>query len=200
MPKYQTANFYGLFLLIFLVACSGKEENFQVIKQNEGTTMQSSLSEQDFSNLGNRFVNWVEERQEEDNIPGVAIALVSSQGEEIVLTQGFGHRDLENQLPVTPETLFHIGSTHKSMTAFLIATLVDEGIVDWDTSAIEIYPKFELAEANATENVTLRHLLSMRSGIPDQAEDEFDIDNSRISSCIIFGRRLSNDFNFVNIS
>ncbi|NES24085.1 MAG: beta-lactamase family protein [Symploca sp. SIO3E6] len=130
--------------LIFLVACSDKEESFQVVKQNEGTTMQSSLSEQDFSNLSDRFVDWVEERQEEDNIPGVAIALVNSQGEEIVLTQGFGHRDLENQLPVTPETLFHIGSTHKSMTALLIATLVDEGILDWDNPAIEIYPEFEL--------------------------------------------------------
>jgi len=179
MPKYQTASFYSLFLLIFLVACSDKEENFQVIKPNKGTVMQSSLSEQDFSNLGNRFVDWVEEHQEEDNIPGVAIALVSSQGEERVLTQGFGHRDLENQLPVTPETLFHIGSTHKSMTALLIATLVDEEILDWDTPAIEIDPEFELADADATENVTLQHLLSMRSGIPGQAEDEFDIDNSK---------------------
>ncbi|NEQ69126.1 MAG: beta-lactamase family protein, partial [Symploca sp. SIO2D2] len=105
MPKYQTASFYSFFLLIFLVACSDKEENFQVIKQSQGIVMQSSLSEQDFSNLGNRFVDWVEECQEEDNIPGVAIALVSSQGKERVLTQGFGYRDLENQLPVTPETL-----------------------------------------------------------------------------------------------
>ncbi|NER96554.1 MAG: hypothetical protein F6J86_22375 [Symploca sp. SIO1B1] len=63
MPKYKTASFYSLFLLIFLVACSDKEEKFQVIKQNEGTVMQSSLSEHDFSNLGNRFVDWVEERQ-----------------------------------------------------------------------------------------------------------------------------------------
>ncbi len=140
--------------------------------------MKSTLSEEGLANLSEDFANWVEERQDKDEIPGVAIALISSQKEEAVVIEVFGNRDLKKQLPVTLDTLFHIGSTHKSMTALLIATLVDEGIVNWDAPVIEIDPEFELADADTTETVTLRHLLSMRSGIPDWAEDEFDLDNS----------------------
>mgnify|MGYP001059933908 CR=1 FL=1 len=122
------------------------------------------------------FSDWIEERRTEDNIPGVAVTIV--QGKDILLIKGFGDRDVENNLPVTTDTLFHIGSTHKSMTALLIATLVDDGTVDWDTPAIDIDPDFELENEYSTESVTLRHLLSMRSGISEEAEDDFDVDNA----------------------
>jgi len=110
----------------------------------------------------------------EDGIPGAAVAIV--QGDDIILEKGFGLRDVENSLPVTSDTLFHIGSTNKSMTAMMIATLVDQGVFDWDTPVVEIYPDFELSSPEATEQVTIQHLLSMQSGIPDDAEDDFDID------------------------
>lgn len=168
-----------LIFLSYLSACySDQEANLQAKGNNEEITMKSPLSEESFADLSEDFVDWVKERQDKDEIPGVAIALISSQREEVVVIEVFGKRDLKKQLPVTPDTLFHIGSTQKSMTALLIATLVDEGIVDWDTTVINIDPEFELGHADTTETVTLRHLLSMRSGIPDWAEDEFDLDNS----------------------
>ena len=168
-----------LIFLSYLSACySDQEANLQAKGNNEEITMKSPLSEESFADLSEDFIDWVKERQDKDEIPGVAIALISSQREEVVVIEVFGKRDLKKQLPVTPDTLFHIGSTQKSMTALLIATLVDEGIVDWDTTVINIDPEFELGHADTTETVTLRHLLSMRSGIPDWAEDEFDLDNS----------------------
>lgn len=118
------------------------------------------------------FVSFIEQKMESDCIAGVAAAIV--RGDEVVFAQGFGMRDMEEELPVTPETLFHIASTHKSMTAMMIATLVDEGLFGWDTPVVEIYPDFALSDPLATEEVTMRHLLSMRGGIPDDAEDDFD--------------------------
>ena len=56
----------------------------------------------------------------------------------------------------------------------LIATLVDEDLMAWDQPVVEIYPDFALAEEAATETVTIRHLLSMSSGFPDTAEEDFD--------------------------
>jgi len=121
---------------------------------------------------------------EEENIPGVAVAIV--EGSETVFMQGFGLQDIENDVPVTPETLFHIGSTNKSMTAMIIATLVDDGLFDWDTPVVEIYPEFALSDSEATETVTMRHFLSMQSGIPDDAEDSFDIDNAEAADLFDF--------------
>ena len=118
------------------------------------------------------YADYIEAQVDQNAIPGLALI----QGDEIVLVRGYGLRDIEHNKPVTPDTLFHIGSTHKSMTAMLIATLVDDEIVEWDTPVVEIYPEFALSDPDATQAVTLRHLLSMRSGIPDEAEDDLDMD------------------------
>jgi CubicO group peptidase (beta-lactamase class C family) len=104
-----------------------------------------------------------------DHIPGMAYALVLPDGS--IHAKGYGYRDVAQELPVTPQTLFHIGSTQKSMNSMLIAALIDGGYFEWDTPVIEIYPDFHLSSSAYTQKVTMRHLLSMSSGIPDYAED-----------------------------
>ena len=116
------------------------------------------------------FVEYVKETIKTDGIPGAAVALVRDN--DIRLADGFGLQNVTANTPVTPETLFHIGSTHKSMNALLIATLVDDGLLNWDTPIVEIDPEFELSDPEATGQLTIRHLLSMSSGIPDEAEDD----------------------------
>lgn len=64
-------------------------------------------------------------------IPGAAVAVV--QGGRVVYRRGFGVREFGGRAPVTPETLMMVGSTNKSMTTMLMATLVDDGALDWDT-------------------------------------------------------------------
>lgn len=132
----------------------------------------AQADQQMFDNIS----QYIEQKRQSDNIPGVAVAIV--KGNQTVFAQGFGLRDIENNLPVTPETLFHIGSTTKSMTALLVGKLVDEGKLTWDTPAVTIYPQFKLSDDQSTQQVTLRHLLSMTSGIPASMEDDFDLENS----------------------
>jgi CubicO group peptidase (beta-lactamase class C family) len=90
------------------------------------------------------FTDFIEQARLEYEIPGVAATIV--HGEEIILAEGFGVRGVRGNEPIRPETMFHIGSTHKSVTAMLIASLVDDGLLDWDTPIMEIYPHFELFE------------------------------------------------------
>lgn len=116
------------------------------------------------------FAAYIQDAQEEGGIPGLSLAVVNRDGP--LLVEGYGLRDVEKNLPVDGDTLFHIGSTHKSMTALLVATLVDGGALDWNTPAIEIDPDFALADDEATETVTFRHLLSMTSGISEDAEED----------------------------
>lgn len=171
---------FNLFLLqSILVACSSGEIAPHNFESNESIDLSPKHTTELLKNQTdfNRDIRaFIEQVMLEDGLPGAAIAIISQ--DEILLAEGFGFRDLEQQLPVTPETLFHIGSTNKSMTAMMIATLVDEEIFDWDTPVIEIYPEFQLSSPAATETVTMRHLLSMQSGIPDDAENDFDADYS----------------------
>lgn len=98
------------------------------------------------------------------NVPGVAVGIV--KGGELCYSRGFGFRNIEERLPVTPETLFGIGSCTKSFTSFSAGLLVDEGIINWDTPVIEYLPAFKMYDGQATNNSTMMDLLTHRTGLP----------------------------------
>jgi CubicO group peptidase (beta-lactamase class C family) len=99
-----------------------------------------------------------------DQIPGVAIGVVDHG--RLVYARGFGYRDVENRLPVTPDTLFPLGSCSKAFTATAIAMLVDEGRLALDAPVRTVLPDFALADPLASASVTTRDLLTHRSGLP----------------------------------
>lgn len=108
------------------------------------------------------------ELAEEESIPGVAYAVVDSEG--IVEAGGIGFADVANEVPVTADTLFHIGSAHKAINVLLVATLVDDETIEWDTAIVEIVPDYAF-----DESLTVRHLLTMTGGIPADAEDDLPV-------------------------
>jgi len=101
---------------------------------------------------------------EDFNVPGLGIAVVA--GGEVVYAEGFGHRDLENDLPMTADSLFAIGSTTKAMTATTLAMMADEGLFDWDEPLTRYLPSFRLADPMITARITPRDLVTHRSGLP----------------------------------
>ncbi|HKK27357.1 MAG TPA: serine hydrolase [Gemmatimonadota bacterium] len=97
-------------------------------------------------------------------VPGAAVAIVADG--KVVLEQGYGLRDVEGGDPVTAHTGFPIGSTTKAFTALLVGTLVDDGLLDWDTPVRTWLPSFRMEDEFATERMTPRDLLTHRSGLP----------------------------------
>ncbi len=146
-----------LFLLLVSLACNAAPVEVEITPEADW------LAE---------YARYVQDTMDADHIPGLALAVV--RGDEIILAEGYGLRDVAQNMPVTTETLFHIGSTQKSMTAMMVATLVDDGLFDWDDPVVSFAPEFALSDARATQEVTIRHLLSMRGGIPDDAEYDLD--------------------------
>jgi CubicO group peptidase (beta-lactamase class C family) len=98
------------------------------------------------------------------HITGASMAIV--QNGEIIYTHGFGTLGLDDDQPVTSDTLFMIGSTTKSMTTLMMASLVDEGLLDWDTPVIDILPDFALSDPAATPQIRVRDLVNNSSGVP----------------------------------
>jgi CubicO group peptidase (beta-lactamase class C family) len=97
-------------------------------------------------------------------VPGVVVAIV--QGGEVVYTQGFGVREMGGDEPLTPDTHMMIGSVGKSLTTLMMATLVDDGSMTWDTPVVEILPEFAVGDPELTETITVRNLVCACTGVP----------------------------------
>ncbi len=108
--------------------------------------------------------SYVQQTMESWQIPGVALAIV--KGDEVLHMAGYGVRDVESGEPVTPDTLFAIASITKSFTAMGVALQVDEGLVEWDKPVRDYLPQFKLKDGYVSEHITVRDLLSHRSGLP----------------------------------
>jgi CubicO group peptidase (beta-lactamase class C family) len=110
------------------------------------------------------FDSFVNEAIKAWEVPGLAVAVVKNG--EVVLSSGYGLRDVSHQLPVTSKTLFAIGSCTKAFTTFVIGTLVDEGKLDWDAPVRTYIPEIRFQDRVATEQITPRDLVTHRSGLP----------------------------------
>ncbi|MBK8796758.1 MAG: beta-lactamase family protein [Anaerolineales bacterium] len=97
-------------------------------------------------------------------VPGAAVGIVEDG--ELVYAQGFGVADPESGAPMAPDTNVMIGSTGKSLTTLMMGALVDDGIMTWDTPAIELYPAFKVADPALTEQITMRNLVCACTGVP----------------------------------
>lgn len=95
---------------------------------------------------------------------GFAMAVI--QDGKVILSRGYGLRDVKGNRPVTSKTLFAIGSSTKSFTVTSLGVLADQGKLDWDKPVRDYLPDFRLWDPFATERMTPRDLVTHRSGLP----------------------------------
>jgi CubicO group peptidase (beta-lactamase class C family) len=76
----------------------------------------------------------------------------------------FGITNIEHPLPVTEGTLFHIGSTTKTITGTIIMQLVEQGKIDLDAPVRTYLPEFKIGDEDAASQATVRHLLTHTGG------------------------------------
>ena len=94
-------------------------------------------------------------------VPGAAVA-VWHAGREF--SAGFGVTSVENPLPVTPETLFQVGSISKTFTGTLLMQLAEQGRIDLDAPVKTYLKNFTLQDKSVARRVTIRHLLTHVGG------------------------------------
>src|SRR4030095_13396464 len=112
----------------------------------------------------------VEEKRRKLNVPGAALVIV--RNDRVILLKGFGLRDVAAGLPVTPETLFPIGSSTKTFTAMAAVISADEGKLSLDDSPKNHLPYCKLRDPEADAQVTLRDMLCHRTGLEAYGGDE----------------------------
>lgn len=97
------------------------------------------------------------------DVPGMAIAIVKDG--KVIAARGFGVRKLGEKAPVDGQTLFEVASNSKAFTAVALSMLVDEGKLAWDDPVTKHLPDFQMYDAYVTHEMTVRDLLTHRSGL-----------------------------------
>src|SRR5919202_1588172 len=121
-----------------------------------------------------RIDAYIRGRMPDLSTPGVSVVVVD--GEQVLLSRGYGFADRDAGTPMTEDTPVAVASTTKGMTALAMMQLVEQGLVDLDAPVSHYLPDFSMADERAA-GITVRQVLSHTSGIPsggstDLAQDD----------------------------
>jgi CubicO group peptidase (beta-lactamase class C family) len=120
--------------------------------------------------------NYIPERMYHDDIPGLSIALIRDG--KLVWAEGFGVANTLSAEPVTPETVFEVGSVSKAIATYTALRLVEKGRLSLDTPLSEQLSAPWLPPSLYRDQITLRHLASHTSGLGDNGDSLIGLDKS----------------------
>jgi CubicO group peptidase (beta-lactamase class C family) len=96
-------------------------------------------------------------------VPGAAVVVV--RGDQVLVLKGYGQRSFDANDPVTADMVFPLASCTKQFTTALLAMLIDDDALAWDDPVKKHLPAFKLSDPNADALLTVRDLLSHRTGL-----------------------------------
>ncbi|HEX2341826.1 MAG TPA: serine hydrolase domain-containing protein [Vicinamibacterales bacterium] len=99
-------------------------------------------------------------------VPGASIGIV--QDGKVVFAGGFGVREIGRAAKPDAETLYSIASNTKALTTLMLAKLLDEGKLMWETPVTSLLPSFKLGDEDVTSRVLVKHLICACTGLPRQ--------------------------------
>ena len=105
-------------------------------------------------------------------IPGMAVAVVKDG--QVVYAKGFGVRRVGSPERIDADTVFQLASMSKPIAATVVAGLIGDGGVSWDTLAVSKLPGFSLSDPTVTQQLTIGDLFAHRSGLPGAAGDKLE--------------------------
>ena len=116
--------------------------------------------------LFDRLDKFIEQKMMEGNIPGIAVALTDRN--KLLRVSTYGYSDIGTKIPVTPETLFDLGSIGKSFTSIALLQLYEKGRLDLHAPVTRYLPWFQLR--SQYDPITCHHLLSHTAGITNGSD------------------------------
>src|SRR5438046_2029851 len=106
---------------------------------------------------------------QENALPGVAIAVVLQ--DKVLYAKGFGVRDVNTKTVVDAATVLQLASVSKPIGSTVVAELVGEGKITWDSKLSALDPSFAMFDPWVTREITIRDMYAHRSGLPEHAGD-----------------------------
>jgi CubicO group peptidase (beta-lactamase class C family) len=106
---------------------------------------------------------------QENAVPGLAVAVVFQ--DKVVYARGFGVRDVNTKAPVDADTVFQLASVSKPVGSTVVAELVGEAKITWDSKLSVLDPTFAMFDPWVTREITIRDMYAHRSGLPEHSGD-----------------------------
>src|SRR5438034_2059323 len=133
------------------------------------TSEKSRVSSEQVTRAVQELEKLAQKKIQENTVPGLAIAVVFQ--DEVVYAKGFGVRDVNTKALVDADTVFQLASVSKPIGSTVVAELVGEGKINWDSKLSVLDPDFAMFDPWVTREITIRDMYSHRSGLPDHAGD-----------------------------
>lgn len=128
------------------------------------STFYAQTETQDVTSFTKELDEKIPKLLKEFTVPGTAIAIIENG--ELILQNSYGYADLDKNIKVTNQTGFNIGSISKTVAAWGIMKLVEEGKIDLDAPAENYITRWQLPESEFdSKQVTVRRLLSHTAGL-----------------------------------
>ncbi len=157
--KSRKIGFWSLLFFVFITSClSSKTTDYTAEDQD----LYSKIKSDSIQHILTKVVN-------DGKAPGMIAAVISSEG--VIAIASAGERKVGSGIPFTTNDLIHLGSCTKAMTCTMIATLVAEGKLDWDSKLVDVIPELRENIHPDYYQITLWQLLTHRAGIPKNAMD-----------------------------
>ncbi|MGH8115116.1 MAG: serine hydrolase domain-containing protein [Rhodanobacteraceae bacterium] len=115
------------------------------------------------------YDHWLDRLAADNRTAGLATAVVI--GGNVRYERTIGYADASNGIKVRPDTVFRLASLSKAFATALTGILVQQGVLTWDTRLASVLPFFKLRNANASQEATVRDVLSQSIGLPHNAYD-----------------------------
>ncbi|HVH08476.1 MAG TPA: serine hydrolase [Gemmatimonadales bacterium] len=129
-------------------------------------TLSASARAQDSATVTRKlagFDAWMTQVLKDWNVPGIGVGVVVK--DKLTFARGYGYRDYGRKLPFTPTTVVPIASNTKLFTATAVGMLVDDGKIEWDKPVKQYVPSVRFYDDELNASVTIRDMLSHRTGI-----------------------------------
>ena len=121
------------------------------------------------------YSHWLDVVAQRNEVAGLATAVVVN--DKVAFERTLGYANVATQQPVTPTTVFRLASLSKAFATALTGLLIEDGRFGWDTKLVDSLPFFQLKNAQASGEVTVRDILGQRLGLPHNTYDQMLEDN-----------------------
>jgi len=157
MRVVRSASFTRVFLPILLAPFLADAQ-----ERSPETAQQVEKAIQEVEKLAQKQI-------QENALPGLAIAVVFQ--DKVAYAEGFGVRDVNTKAPVDADTVFQLASLSKPIGSTVVAELVGERKIIWDSKLSALDPAFAMFDPWVTREITIRDMYAHRSGLPEHAGD-----------------------------
>lgn len=156
---------YTLIMLVFLLFITAMFLYPSAARCEEKTDVEGDK----ISTVVAKFEKVMDEMFNRSKVPGAAVAIVYD--DKVVFLKCYGVKKIGSPDKVDPDTVFQLASCSKAFSSAVIASLVKDGVINWDDKVTKHFPDFKLYDPKVTEEITVRDLLSHHSGLPSYAGD-----------------------------